>query len=200
VIRVLRSARAARKRLDDAGSAVIEFAIAAPVLLIMLLGIWDMGHMAYVIAVLHGAVQEAARADTLETADTTKADAYVEKIVKTVAPGATVKGVRKSYYDFADIKRAEAWNDKNSNGVCDNGESYTDENKNGSWDADIGTTDNGGANDVVLYTVTVTYTPVFYIPFMSSKNAARTLTASIVHKNQPYPLQEKYGSAAGTCS
>lgn len=178
---------------------MIEFAIAAPVLLVMLLGIWDMGHMAYLTAILHGAVQQVARNDSLEGADTTKADTYVSNIVRTVAPGATVAGKRMSYYDFTDIKRAEAWNDKDGDGKCDNSETYTDENRNGQWDADIGSSTNGGANDVVLYTVTVTYTPVFYIPFMSSGNKPRTLTASVVHKNQPFALQAKYGTTAGVC-
>lgn len=187
-------------RGDERGATVVEFAIAAPILITLLLGIYDMGHWAYLTAVLRGAVNQAARSDTLEIADTSKADAYVTGIVKGVAPGATVVAKRQSYYDFADIKRAEPWNDKNGNGMCDNAEAYTDENKNGQWDADVGTSDNGGANDVVLYTVTVTYTPVFFIPFGTGKNTARTISASVVKKNQPYALQEKYGSAAGKCS
>lgn len=198
MIRLSRLAR--RGRDDERGATVVEFAIAAPILITLLLGIYDMGHWAYLTAVLRGAVNQTARNDTLETADTSKADAYVADIVKGVAPGATVVSKRVSYYDFADIKRAESWNDKNGNGICDNAEAYTDENKNGQWDADVGTTDNGGANDVTLYTVTVTYTPVFFIPFGTGKNTARTISASVVKKNQPYALQEKYGSAAGTCS
>lgn len=187
-------------RGDARGSAVIEFAIAAPVLLLLLIGIYDMAHTAYLTAVLHGAVQEAARGDGLEGADNAKADAYVSSMVKRIAPDATVTFKRSSYYDFADIKRAEAWNDKNTNGTCDKGETYTDENKNGKWDADIGTSDNGGANDVVLYAVTVNYKPVFIVPYIANSTAQRTLTASAVRKNQPYALQEKYSSAAGTCS
>ncbi len=193
-------ARLRRCRDDQRGATVIEFAIAAPILITLLLGIYDMGHWAYLTAVLRGAVNEAGRADALETADTAKADAYVTSIVKGVAPGATVVSKRVSYYDFADIKRAESWNDRNGNGTCDNSEAYTDENRNGRWDADVGTTDNGGANDVVLYTVTVTYTPIFFIPFGTNRNTARTISASAVKKNQPYALQEKYGSAAATCS
>lgn len=188
-----------RCRDDQRGATVVEFAVAAPVLIILLLGIFDMGHAAYVTAVLHGAVNQAARADGLESADTSKADAYVAGLVRGVAPGATVVSKRVSYYDFADIKRAESWNDKNGNGVCDNSEAYTDENKNGKWDADIGKSDNGGANDVVLYTVSVKYTPLFFLPFMENTKRDRTLSASVVKKNQPYALQQKYGSAAGTC-
>jgi len=189
-----------RLRRDRRGVAAIEFAIAGPVLIVLLLGVFDIGHLAYLTSVLHGAVQQVARTDALETADTDKADAYVSDIVKGVAPGATIATKRVSYYDFADIARPESWNDKNSNGTCDNSEAYTDENRNGKWDADVGTSDNGGAGDVVLYTVTVTYTPMFFIPFYDKINEDRTLTASAVKKNQPYALQEKYSASTGTCS
>lgn len=189
-----------RIRRDRRGVSTIEFALVAPVFIGLLLGIYDLGHRAYLSAVLHGAVQQVARNDALEIADTAKADAYVTDLVQGVAPGAKVDAKRVSYYDFADIKRPESWNDKNGNGVCDNGEGYTDENRNGHWDADVGTNDNGGANDVVLYTVTVTYTPIFVNPFASATSNARTISASAVKKNQPYALQESYGSAAGICS
>lgn len=188
-----------RLRAETRGSAVIEFAIAAPVLLLLLIGIYNMAWTAYLTIVLRGAVQAAARGDGLETANNVKADAYVTNLVKGVAPDATVAFKRMSYYDFADIKRAETWNDRNANGKCDAGETYTDENKNGKWDADVGSSSNGGANDVVLYTATVTYKPVFIVPFMSGAADQRQMSATAVRKNQPFALQAKYGSAAGTC-
>lgn len=189
----------ARFRANRGGVTAIEFAVAGPVLIILLMGIFDLGHMAYVRAVLQGAVQEVARNGTLEVSETEAGDEYVRQLVRGVAPGADVEVSRSSYYDFTDIARPEAWNDKNNNGRCDNGESYTDENKNGQWDADIGKTGNGGANDVVVYTVEVTYTPVFPIPGLTDRGTKRTLTATSVRKNQPYALQLAYGSAAGVC-
>lgn len=187
-------------RGDARAATAIEFAVAAPVLITLLLGIYDIGHMVYVRSVLHGAVQQVARTNTIETVDTTAEDTWIRGLVRGVAPDATVTTKRVSYYDFADIARPEAWNDNNGNGVCDASESYTDENRNGRWDADVGTSDNGGASDVVIYTVTVVYKPVFPNPFLDNSDASRTLTATAVKKNQPYALQEKYGSAAGTCS
>ncbi|KHK92036.1 pilus assembly protein TadE [Novosphingobium malaysiense] len=194
------TARLCHFRDDSRGVTIIEFAMAAPVLIVLLLGIFDLSHMAYVSAALHGAVQRAARDSAIESADTATQDAYIEKLVRQAAPGATVTTQRKSYYDFADIERPEAWNDKNNNGVCDNSESYTDENKNGQWDADVGKSGNGGANDVVVYTVTVTYEPMFPIPGLYGSSDKRTLSASAVRKNQPFALQGSRGSAAGTCS
>lgn len=184
---------------DQRGATIIEFAIAGPVLILLLLGIYDLGHTAYLQAMLSGAAQQAARDNTLEGADTTKADAFVESIVKNIAPGADVKGKRSSYYDFADIKRPESWQDKNANGKCDKSENYVDENGNGQWDSDIGSDGNGGGNDVVLYTVTVKYTPVFINPFISGSGAQRTLTTSVVKKNQPFERQDKYATKTRTC-
>lgn len=184
---------------DQSGVTAIEFGLLGPVFIALLLGIYDMGYTVYLRSVLQGAVQTVARNATLETADTAKADAYVKDLVLGVMPGAQVVSKRVSYYDFADIRRAESWNDKNSNGVCDKSETYVDENRNGRWDADVGTGDNGGAGDTVLYTVTVTYTPLFPNPFVSGSNNTRSMSASSVKKNQPYALQEKYGSAVGVC-
>lgn len=189
-----------RLRRARGGVAAVEFAMAAPVLLVLLLGIYDIGHMVYVSAVLRGAVQQVARDGTLEIANTAKADAFVREIVGRVAPDAVITTTRKSYYDFADINRPESWNDANNNGVCDNGEAYTDENRNGQWDANVGKSGNGSAGDVVLYTVTVTYEPLFPVPFTANSDATRTLSATSVKKNQPYALQAGYGAAARTCN
>ncbi|SFF94533.1 TadE-like protein [Novosphingobium sp. CF614] len=189
-----------RCRDDRAGVTAVEFALAAPVLIVLLMGIFDIGHMTYVTAALHGAVQRVARSGTLESVNTTSEDAFVATVVQQAAPGATVSTSRKSYFDFANIARPEAWNDNNSNGTCDNSEAYTDENENGRWDADVGESGNGGANDVVLYTVTVTYKPLFPVPGLTNRDNTRTLQASAVKKNQPFALQDSPGSEAGNCN
>jgi Flp pilus assembly protein TadG len=193
---------AAVRRLPAArdGATAVEFAIVAPVFLILLLGIFDIGQMAYGKAVLNGAVEKAARSGSLETADTTAADNLVKNAIKPVLPNATVATSRKSYYDFADVSRKEKWTDTNGNGTCDNGENYVDENRSGSWETDVGKSGNGGAGDVVLYTVTVTYKPIFTAKWFSTYNTNRTLTAVGVRKNQPFADQTGYGSSAGTCS
>ncbi|MBD3730517.1 MAG: pilus assembly protein [Sphingomonadales bacterium] len=181
------------------GVTALEFAVVAPVFLTMLMGVLDIGHMIYGQSVLNGAVQHAAREASLETGDTSAADAKVLAQVRPVLPDVTISSTRSSYYDFSDIARAEAWNDADGNGNCNDGETYTDENGNGQWDADIGVSGNGGANDVVVYTVTATYEPVFRMPFLPDSWAQRSLTSSTVRKNQPFANQETYGGEAGAC-
>lgn len=188
-----------RLRRENAGVSAVEFGMIAPVFITMLLGMLDLGHMMYGKSVLNGAVQEAARSASLETGDTAAADALIADRIAPVLRGASVETTRTSYFDFADIERAEDWNDADNNGVCNDGESFADENGNGAWDDDVGVDGNGGANDVVIYTVSVTYEPVFRIPFTPEQWAERTIESTAIRKNQPYASQEGYGSDARTC-
>ncbi len=194
MIRLLKSIRN-----DERGTTVMEFGLMITVFMTLLLGIFDLGQLAYTQAILNGAVQDAARSSSLESGDTTVADTKVAAMVALSAPGITVATTRISYFDFADVERPESWNDVDNSGDCNAGESYTDENGNGSWDEDVGVSGNGGAGDVVIYTVTATYDPLFPNPFMTGGSAARTLKASAVKKNQPFADQAGYGSDAGTC-
>jgi len=186
---------------DAQGATIIEFAIVVPLFMTLLLGIMDIGQMVYGKSVLSGAVRRAARDSALETRSTTEADARVLDAIRPVLPGVTIKTSRTSYFDFADIGRPEKWNDANTNSKCDNGEAFTDENRSGQWDEDIGQAGNeGSANDVVVYTVTASFEPVFKVPFLPEHWAARTLTSTAVTKNQPFGVQASYGSSAGTCA
>lgn len=186
---------------DTQGATIIEFAIVVPLFMTLLLGIMDIGQMVYGKSVLSGAVRRAARDSALETRSTSEADARVLDAIRPVLPGVTIKTSRTSYYDFADIGRPEKWNDANTSGKCDNGEAYTDENRNGQWDEDVGhASSEGTANDVVVYTVTASFSPVFKVPFLPEHWSARTLTSAAVTRNQPFGVQAGYGSSAGTCA
>jgi Flp pilus assembly protein TadG len=165
----------------------------------MIIGLLDIGQMIYGKSVLNGAVEAAARASSLETGDTAAADAIVNARIAPILPGVKVDSKRTSYFDFADIGRAEQWNDADRSGDCNDGEAYTDENGNGAWDKDIGVSGNGGANDVVLYTVTATYEPLFKVPFMPQAWVERSLESTAIRKNQPFATQADYSSTAGTC-
>lgn len=184
---------------NQQGAAAMEFAMIAPIFITMIMGILDFGQWAYARAELTGAVQQAARSSTMETADTTVADNMVRSFMGVIAPNVSVSSTRSNYYDFTDVGRAEKWNDTNNNGTCDNSETFVDENESGDWDPDIGRTGNGGASDVVVYSVTATYTSPFAVPFFPQSWNQRTLKTSTTLKNQPYAYQVAYGSATGVC-
>lgn len=186
-------------RVCERGVSTVEFAMVAPFFLTMLMAIFNLAQMSYGAALLNGAVEEAARSNALETGNTAQADLVVSNMIKAVLVDATITSQRTSYYDFADIGRAEQWNDANASGDCDNSESFVDENGNGDWDADIGADGNGGANDVVIYAVTVSYEPFFPMPMGNDGWGSASLQSTAVRKNQPFARQSAYGTEAGTC-
>ncbi|MGV3510826.1 MAG: TadE/TadG family type IV pilus assembly protein [Novosphingobium sp.] len=191
---------------DRAGVTTLEFAIVMPIFLMMLIGCLDLGQMVYAVGVLDGAVEKAARDSTLETGDTSAADAKVETAIRPVLPGAIVSSTRQSYFDFAHASKGEILNDANGDGECTpasegvEAETFTDENNNGTYDKDLGQTGNGGANDVIVYTVTVRYDPVFKVPLIPLDWSRRTISSTAVKRNQPYGLQTgAYTSRPETC-
>ena len=189
----------ARLWRDESGTSMMEFGLMISVFMTLLLGLFDLGQMAYTKAILDGAVQKTAREVSLETANTASADANLNALLELTAPGVEVASTRVSYTDFADIERPETWDDADGSGLCDNGENFTDENGNDVWDSDVGASGNGGASDVVIFTVTATYDPLFPNPFYTGGSSARELTATAVKKNQPFAAQAGFGSSSGVC-
>lgn len=173
------------------GATLVEFALLAPVLLMLLMGIFDMGYNIYATVLLNGTIQEAARDSTLESARS-QADA-IDKIVtdsvRAISPNATITFDRKAYTNFSDVSEPEDFTDVNNDGICDNGEPFEDVNGNGTWDADRGIKGMGGARDAVLYTVTVRYPRVFPIANLIGLPPYFETQAQTVLRNQPYGEQ-----------
>lgn len=188
-------------RGDTRGVTVIEFAIVAPVMLILIMGLGDVLYQGYVGAVLSGAVQKAGRDSGLEGANPTAIDATVQTMVRRVIPGATFPTpVRKSYDTFTQVA-PEPFVDGNNNGRYDPGECYTDQNANSQWDADPGVTGQGGASAVTLYTVTVTYRRLFPVAGLIGLPQDQSVSATTLLKNQPYSGQSTTTAVQrGTCS
>ena len=177
---------------DQKGAAAVEFAVVAPVMGMLLLGAFDIGHTLYMRSVLQGIVQKVARDSTLETGlatdQQTVLDNRVRAQVTALANNATVTFSRKYYRSFtnAAASQFEPFTDTNHNGTCNGGEPYQDNNDNGTWDATGGNTGSGGAKDAVLYTVTVSYPRFFPIYDFIGGSHTTVLTGSTVLRNQPY--------------
>ena len=195
------------------GVTIVEFALIAPTLLMMLLGAFDVAHTLYMQSVLQGAVQKAARDSSLETAagsTSTPRDTIDDRVREQVArlhKHAEVDISRRFYRTFSDAAAAQAepFTDATSgvhkNGICDNGEAYEDKNNNGVWDADGGNAVNAaGARDNVVYLVSVSYPRMFPLDKLIGGNGTTSLTASTVLSNQPYGDQGSDGApTVGTC-
>ena len=186
----LRTAPARMRQIgdDDRGAYMIELAIILPAFLMLMMGTFDIGFAMYAKSTLAGSVEQAARASTLEAnaADQTNVDAVVRDALGTVARYATLSFSRTSYESFSAVGAAERFTDSNNNGVRNAGECYEDGNNNGTWDSAGGTNGQGGADDVVLYRVTMTYDRIFPLWKMLGEPQQNDIVVTTVLRNQPY--------------
>lgn len=136
MIRLAHRLRAGMRRLGDdrTGTTLVEFAFVGPVLILLIMGLFDIAHTQYTSSVLHGAMQKAGRDLTLESAQARQStiDSSVRAQVAAVMPrGATVTLEKMSNFDFSDVGEPEEFTDMNNDGRCNNNEPYVDNNDNG---------------------------------------------------------------------
>jgi Flp pilus assembly protein TadG len=192
-----------RLRRDQAGATIIEFALIAPTLLVMLFGLLDLSYNMYTAQMLQGAIQSAARKATIEGASGNAAgiDGVVTTAVRTLAPNAVLTFNRKSYSSFSEVGRPEDYTDINANGTCDANEPFEDANGNGNWDQDPGQSGFGGARDAVLYRVDVSYPRLFPIyAFIPGQTNSYSMSVSTVLRNQPFGQQDMPTPTLGNCT
>ena len=183
-----RAALLRRLRRNERGAALVEFALTAPVFLLVLLGIFDFCWQMYAQQVLQGAVSEAGRDSTLQAyaLNQSALDDRIETQVLNIFHNATVTFTHKAYDRFDQVGVEERYTDDNDSGSYDAGECFDDFNNNGRWDADRGIEGNGGADDVVLYTVSMTFDRVLPVWKMLGQPQSTTLSYSTVLRNQPF--------------
>lgn len=175
------------------GSAVIEFAIVAPVFLTMLVGVMECAMMMFANIMLEGAVRDSARFGITgqATAGMTR-EARIQRMLDDSTFNLldiTVADVDLLVYpSFAAIGQPEPFNDNNPhNGKWDPGETYTDVNHNGRYDKDQGAPGAGEAGEIVLYKVRAnwhTMTPL--LSAFIGNDGVITLSASVAVRNEPW--------------
>lgn len=181
----------ARLARNEEGAYLIEFAMVMPVFLMLLMGTFDLGMQMYAKAALGGAVEFAARSNTLETNANNSAaiDQVVRDRVGVVARYANLSFTRTNFNNYSDVNRPEDFNDTNGNGTRDSFECFSDANNNNSYDSNRGGSGQGGASDVVLYKVDMTFNRIFPLWKMLGQSQSKTITVSTVLRNQPYTNQ-----------
>lgn len=180
-----------RLRRDDRGAYLLELALILPAFLMLTMGIFDIGFAMYAKSVLTGAVEEAARASTLESNNLsqTNIDQDVSAAVGDVANYASLAFQRTNYRSFSNVAQPENYTDSNGNGVRNAGECFEDTNGNNNWDADQGGAGQGGADDVVIYRVTMSYDRIFPLWRMLDEQQAESIRVTTVLRNQPFTTQ-----------
>ena len=180
-----------RLRRCERGVTALEFALLAPVLLLILLGILE-----FALIMLVTNIMESATSISSRLGKTGFAEAGLSReqtIINAIGDRAGVLldadqlVITSKYYEqFDQIGDAEPWNDSNHNGTPDAGE-YSDINGNGQYDADMGLAGYGNADDIVVYRIS--YPWLLATPLLSTlvgQNGVFTITTHAVVKNEPY--------------
>ncbi len=200
---------------NQSGVSATEFGLIAPVLVLMIMGTYDIGHQIYLRAMLNGALQEVGRDSSLTGASNAdqlgEVDLKLKALVSEVLPNANkycegdpgdvplkpwICTQRRYYKTFSTAASAAAEQlievEEDANGRCDTGDSFMDANHNGVWDADGGDAGQGGAKDVVIIKVTIKYERLFPAAgFIGYGNNVALVSDSVI-ANQPYGQQLKY--------
>lgn len=176
----------------QAGATAIEFAVVAPVMCILVMGIIEFSLIMMVYNVMEGATATSARTGKTDYVDASgnRQQTILDQI--TARAGSLIDGTKltvttKYYKQYDQINDPEPYVDTNHNGQYDPGEPFTDINGNGVWDADMGQSGFGSAGDIVVYTVS--YPWAISTPIVSSfigTGGIFTITTHAVVKNEPY--------------
>jgi len=174
------------------GGALIEFAFAAPLLVVTVAGVIEFGMIMFMNSLLEGAVREASRFGITGYAPSgvSRADEIRQMVLDgslgLVKP-TDVTVTTLVYSNFSSIGQPEPFVDANGNGSYDVGESYSDVNGNGQWDADMGAAGVGGPGDVVVYTANVKWPLVTHLlDNVLGTDGTITLSASTTVRNEPW--------------
>lgn len=193
----MRGASIGSLRSDARGVTAVEFGILALPLFICILGLLDVGYGMYVRSDLQGALNDIARQATVETpglGGTGTVDQQIDSALKArmakLVTGGTYTITKSSYYTFSSIGKPEKLvKDVNGNGKYDPGDCWQDDNGNGVYDTDPGKTGHGGADDVVVYNVTLSIPRIVPMASLIGLPANQTLNVKTTVRNQPFANQ-----------
>jgi len=174
---------------DKKAAAALEFAFAAPVIIMITVGTLELGVIKFMGASIENAVLDASRRGvTGFTPTSVSREQLIRGSVKDWSMGLldmdSVDIITKIYPSFEDIGKPEPFTDLNANGSWDDGEPYSDINGNGQWDSDMGQAGLGGPGEVVLYRVE--YKWGVLTKLMESVMGDITFSSSIAVRNEPF--------------
>lgn len=177
-------------RLGRAGNAAVEFALVLPLLLLCLLGVFELGIAFVINGTLESAVIEASRFGTTgqENEEGKSRTDVIREIIADRTFGLIdmdeVVITTNVYRSFGAMRQPEPYTDTNKNGKWDPGEPFTDINGNGGWDPDQGKSGAGGAGDIVLYSVE--YETNIFSALLKPLVGKILHRASVAVRNEPY--------------
>lgn len=177
---------------DQRGSSLVEFGLAAPLVVLMIIGTVEFGMILFVSTLMESALRDAARFGITgqEPEGGTRLEqiiAIVEKRTIGLVDMTDAKVEVKIYPTFGDVGRGEDFVDGNGNGTYDAGETFTDENGNGAHDSDVGEDGAGDAGAIVAYRMEYAWplrTPM--AGQLIGEDGKFVLRSAVAVRNEPY--------------
>lgn len=121
-----------------------------------------------------------------------KIEAELKQRINIVARGAEYAITQKSYRQFSGVGKSEKLiTDKNSNGRYDSGDCWEDADGDGKFDLDSGKDIHGGANDVVVYDVTLKMPWLLPVNKILGLGDTYDIRATTAVRTQPYSTAAK---------
>jgi Flp pilus assembly protein TadG len=177
----------------QSGVTAIEFALIAPVFIMLFMGIIEISMIMFTSSVLESATSNTARLGKTGyvAAGTTRQQEIIDNVAARTAGflnPALITVRTEVYSNLNQVGQPEPCINPTSP-PCPGtpGVNFTDINGNGIWDSDMGSAGLGNAGDIVVYVVSYPWallTPVLY-PLVGSHGIV-TLSARSVVKNEPY--------------
>ncbi len=180
---------------SQSGATAIEFAIILPVLILAILGAWQLSYIGWAQHRLENAVRQASRVGITgmqkqgltreQVIEATVTDAMQQTVAK--VDGQPIQFTSKAYPTFSTLNQpGEPYDDANGNNICDPGETFYDYDDNDVRSTvDIGKAGSGAAGDVVRYEVT--FPLKLFVPLANrlfGSNGQLDLTARTIVRNE----------------
>ena len=171
------------------GNTIIEFAVIAPILFLMLSGIIELGLILFTTSAMEGATNVGSRIGKTNFYTGTREDYIRNQIISLTGGFLNTSSLTisiLSYNSFANIGQPEPCLIP-ATAPCPGiaGVNFTDINGNGTWDQDQGSATAGGSGSVVLYRTS--YPWRLFTPIMAGllgTNGIYTITAVAAVRNE----------------
>ncbi|MDQ8757095.1 pilus assembly protein [Sphingosinicella sp. LHD-64] len=173
---------------DARGATLVEFAFVVPVLCVLFVGVLELGYRAYAAAVVQGALLEAARMATVGGMTQAQIDTRVRARLGHFGRRSTVQIDSRNYQEYSDIRSGEPLiTDTAPLNQVNSGDCWRDYVVNGSHDTSFaGRAGLGGAEDVVRYEITLTYSRILPAANLFGWSDNETIRMNTMLRNQPF--------------
>ncbi len=177
---------------DENGVTAIEFALIAPILLLLIMAITEISMIMYAQSIMESAAFSASRTGKTGyiASNFSREQTILNELnhrASSLLDSSKITINTTTYGQFSEIGQPEPFVDVNGNGKRDAGENYTDVNGNGQYDNDMGISGAGGGSQVVVYTINYPW-PVF-TPLIGALIGVQdhiNISARAVVQNEPF--------------